>query len=149
MCAMAGRCRVSASERSSAASSPDSMAYAMPSPLKGLTIPPASPATRRPGTARGCRFMPIGRGPERIGSLGALQPGPGDPTVPRHRRMLGLRRFPEDRPSLHGPRRQEVVEVVPRAGEPVRRVLDGGGPREVENDAVLAVRPEPVHPDEA
>ena len=59
-----GRCRTSASCTRSAAISPVSIAYAMPSPLNGFTAPAASPTSNMPGTACGERLKLIGSGPD-------------------------------------------------------------------------------------
>src|SRR3954447_10986185 len=72
----AGRSVMSASWTSSAAISPVSIAHAMPSPLNGLTAPAASPTSKRPGTACGVRFSPIGNGPERTRPSAVSSPMP-------------------------------------------------------------------------
>ena len=44
----------------------------MPSPLKGLTMPPASPTSRSPSAYSGVRLKPMGRAAPRIGPAGVV-----------------------------------------------------------------------------
>ena len=115
------RCRAGPSRTpraiSSAAISPVSIAYAMPSPLNGFTAPAASPTSSMPGTACGTRLRLIGSGPD------STRPSAVSSSIPhsggQHRRER-----------VEQPLGRDVLEVLEGVEQPGAEVDPAAGHRE-------------------